>query len=445
MSALIRNAVILQMDDRHTIVEGSVAVRDGIIVSVGAGEQAAAPAGFDTIIDARGGYLLPGFVQTHVHLCQTLFRGFADDMPLLEWLRRRVWPMEAAHSPGTLAASVRLAAAELLRTGTTTVLTMETVHDTDVVFETLADVGLRATVGKCMMDSDAEVPRRLQEETQASIDESLALRKRWDGAAGGRLRAAFAPRFAVSCSRRLLEAVAALSESEGVLVHTHAAENRDEVEVVRALSGGLSNLEYLAHTGLATPRLCTAHCVWVTDEEQALLAERDVKVLHCPGSNLKLGSGIAPVVEMRARGISVSLGADGAACNNHLDMFDEMRLAATLQAIRRAPGALTARDVLWMATREGARAIGRDAEIGSLEVGKRADLLLVDRERPHMNPSVDPWSTLVYSARGSDVRMVMVDGHVLLNDFDLTRIDAAEVVAAAREAATQLSRRSGLS
>jgi 5-methylthioadenosine/S-adenosylhomocysteine deaminase len=353
--------------------------------------------------------------------------------------------MEAAHSPGTLAASVRLAAAELLRTGTTTVLTMETVHDTDVVFETLADVGLRATVGKCMMDSDAEVPRRLQEETQASIDESLALRKRWDGAAGGRLRAAFAPRFAVSCSRRLLEAVAALSESEGVLVHTHAAENRDEVEVVRALSGGLSNLEYLAHTGLATPRLCTAHCVWVTDEEQALLAERDVKVLHCPGSNLKLGSGIAPVVEMRARGISVSLGADGAACNNHLDMFDEMRLAATLQAIRRAPGALTARDVLWMATREGARAIGRDAEIGSLEVGKRADLLLVDRERPHMNPSVDPWSTLVYSARGSDVRMVMVDGHVLLDDFDLTRIDAAEVVAAAREAATQLSRRSGLS
>src|SRR6185503_12202667 len=165
----------------------------------------------DRVIDARGGYLLPGFIQTHVHLCQTLFRGFADDMPLLEWLKRRIWPMEAAHSPDTLRASVRLAAAELLRTGTTTVLTMETVHDTDVVFETLADVGLRATVGKCMMDSDSEVPRRLLESTQASIDESLALKKRWNGAAGGRLRAAFAPRFAVSCSRELLEAVAALA------------------------------------------------------------------------------------------------------------------------------------------------------------------------------------------------------------------------------------------
>ncbi len=154
--------------------------------------------------------------------------------------------------------------------------------------------------------------------------------------------------------------MAALSARERVLVHTHASESRDEVEVVRRLSGGLSNLEYLADTGLATRRLCAAHCVWVTEREQALLAERDVKVMHCPGSNLKLGSGIAPVVEMRARGISVSLGADGAACNNRLDMFDEMRLAATLQAVRHAPGALTARDALWMATREGARALGLD-------------------------------------------------------------------------------------
>ena len=198
----------------------------------------------------------------------------------------------------------RLAAAELLLSGTTTVLTMETVHDTDVVFEALAEIGLRATVGKCMMDSDDDVPARLREQTQASIDESVALRKRWDGAADGRLRAAFAPRFAVSCSRELLEAVAALSARERVLVHTHASESRDEVEVVRRLSGGLSNLEYLAATGLASDRLCAAHCVWVTETEQALLAERDVKVMHCPGSNLKLGSGIAPVVEMRARGIS---------------------------------------------------------------------------------------------------------------------------------------------
>ena len=439
-SVLFRNATIVTMDDRLTVTDGSVSVRDGRIAAVG--DVADQP--HDTVIDARGGYLLPGFIQTHVHLCQTLFRGFADDMPLLEWLRLRVWPMEAAHSPATLRASVQLAAAELLRTGTTSVLTMETVHDTDVVFEALAEFGLRATVGKCMMDSDYEVPRRLQEETQASIDESLALKKRWHGAANGRLRAAFAPRFAVSCSRDLLEAVASLSASDDTLIHTHASENRDEVEVVRRLSGGFSNLEYLADTGLATDRLCAAHCVWVTDSEQMLLAERQVKVMHCPGSNLKLGSGIAPVAEMRARGISVSLGADGAACNNRLDIFDEMRLAATLQAVRKAPGALPARDVVWMATREGARALGLDAEIGSIETGKKADLVLLDRDRPHLCPSVDPWSAIVYSARGTDVRTVLVDGEVLVHDFTLTRQDAGAVTATARAAAAELARRAGL-
>jgi 5-methylthioadenosine/S-adenosylhomocysteine deaminase len=435
-STLIRNATILTMDDRLSIVEGAVAIGDGRIQSVG--PEPAGP--FDRAIDAGGGYLLPGFIQTHVHLCQTLFRGSADDMPLLEWLRRRVWPMEAAHTPFTLRTSTELAAAELLRSGTTAVLTMETVHDTDVVFEALHTIGLRAVVGKCMMDADEAVPKRLLENTQSSIDESLALMKRWQGAANGRLRAAFAPRFAVSCSRRLLEAVAALSATEGALVHTHASENRDEVEVVRRLSGGFSNLEYLADTGLATSRLCTAHCVWVTDSEQALLAERDVKVMHCPGSNLKLGSGVAPVVEMRARGICVSLGADGAACNNRLDMFDEMRLAATLQAMRKAPGLLTARDVLRMATREGARALG-DPEIGSIEPGKRADLILIDRDREHLLPDVDPWSSIVYAARGTDVRHVFVDGEQLVQDFELTRLDTAAVRAAAAPAARELAAR----
>jgi 5-methylthioadenosine/S-adenosylhomocysteine deaminase len=433
-STLIRNAIILTLNDALEVVEGSLLVVDGRIAAVGV-----APDGpHDRVIDAKGGYLLPGFVQTHVHLCQTLFRSSADDMPLLDWLRRRIWPMEAAHTPRTLRAATRLAAAELLLSGTTTVLTMETVHDTDVVFETLEAVGLRATVGKCMMDADDQVPARLREETRRSIDESIALRERWDGAADGRLRVAFAPRFAVSCSRQLLEAVASLSTAHGAIVHTHASESRDEVEVVRRLSGGLSNLEYLAATGLASPRLCAAHCVWVDEREQAQMAERGVKVLHCPGSNLKLGSGIAPVVELRKRGVSVSLGADGAACNNRLDMFDEMRLAATLQAVRLGPGALPARDVLWMATREGARALGIEQEIGSIERGKRADLILVDRDRPHLAPDRDPYSTLVYAARGSDVRLAMVDGVALVDEFGLTRIDRAEVVSDARRAASEL-------
>jgi 5-methylthioadenosine/S-adenosylhomocysteine deaminase len=313
-----------------------------------------------------------------------------------------------------------------------------------VVFETLDEIGLRATVGKCMMDATDQAPSRLREQTMRSIDESLALRKQWDGASHGRLRAAFAPRFAVSCSRELLEAVAALSQRERAIVHTHASESRDEVDVVRRISGGRANLEYLADTGLASRYLCVAHCVWVTDAEQALMAERDVKVLHCPGSNLKLGSGIAPIVEMRQRGISVSLGADGAACNNRLDMFDEMRLAATLQAIRRAPGALTARDTLWMATREGARALGLDHEIGSVEPGKRADLILVARDRPHLSPDRDPWSTIVYAARGTDVSLTMVDGHILVRDFTLMKMDAAAVADEGRRAAAEVARTAGL-
>jgi 5-methylthioadenosine/S-adenosylhomocysteine deaminase len=439
-SILIRNATIVTMNDRLDIVTGDVVVQDGRIVSVG-GTVADRHM---KVVDAGGAYLLPGFIQTHLHLCQTLFRGSADDMPLLEWLKRRVWPMEAAHTPETLRASVRLAAAELLLTGTTSVLTMETVHDTDIVFETLGEIGLRASIGKCMMDAADDAPARLREQTSRSIDESLALKKRWDGAASGRLRAAFAPRFAVSCSRELLEAVASLSSSQETIVHTHASESRDEVDVVRQKSGGFSNLEYLADTGLATGRLCAAHCVWVTDREQALLAERDVKVLHCPGSNLKLGSGLAPVAEMRARGISVSLGADGAACNNRLDMFEEIRLAATIQAVRKAPGALGARDAIWMATREGARALGLESEIGSIEPGKRADLILVDRDRPHLAPDRDLWSTLAFAARGTDVRMTMVDGEVLVERFTLTRLDGSAVADEARRRAAELAARAGV-
>jgi cytosine/adenosine deaminase-related metal-dependent hydrolase len=308
------------MNDRLEIVDGDVSIRDGRIAAI----ASAIDEPHDRIVDAHGGYILPGFIQTHIHLCQTLFRGYADDLPLMDWLRRRVWPMEAAHTPQTLRAAARLAATELLCSGTTSVLTMETVHETDAVFEAVAETGLRATIGKCMMDYNTDVPQRLQEQTQASIDESVAIRRQWHGAANGRLRAAFAPRFAVSCSRELLEAVAHLYSADGALVHTHAAESRDEVAIVRLLSGGLTNIEYLASLSLATPRLCAAHCVWVDEREQQLLADHGVKVMHCPSSNLKLGSGVAPVADMLARGITVSLGADGAACNNRLDMFDEM-------------------------------------------------------------------------------------------------------------------------
>ena len=258
------------------------------------------------------------------------------------------------------------------------------------------------------------------------------------------MHAAFAPRFAVSCSRELLEEVASLSAEQNAIVHTHASESKQEIALVREQSGGLSNIAYLERVGLASPRLCAAHCVWVDADEQDLLARHDVKVMHCPGSNLKLGSGIAPVTAMRARGITVSLGTDGAACNNRLDMFEEMRLAATLQATAAHPGSLPARDVLWMATRAGARTLGLDDRIGSLEVGKAADLIVVDRDRPHLVTASDPYSALVYSACGGDVRTTIVDGEVLVDDFSPRILDRAEILAESREAARLLARAAGV-
>jgi len=421
------------MNDAFDVIEGDVVVRGGRIESIGKATNAKA----DRVIEARGSYLLPGFIQTHVHLCQTLFRGYADDLALMDWLRTRVWPMEAAHTPTSLAAAAQQAASELLGSGTTTVLTMETVHDTDAVFAALEPMGLRAVVGKCMMDADDAVPSRLMEKTARSIDESVAIAKRWHGRGDGRLRAALAPRFAVSCSRELLEAVARLAIEHQLVIHTHASENRDEIALIKSRTGK-KNIDYLADTGLTSPQLCLAHCVWVDDDEQSLMTERGVKVLHCPGSNLKLGSGLAPVVEMRAKGISVSLGADGAACNNHLDMFEEMRLAAVLQSVRHKPGALTARDVVWMATREGARALGLDHEIGSIEPGKKADLILIDAH------GAEPYSAVVYASRGTDVRTTIVDGQVLIDDFRPTRWDFNEIKAVARAEATALAARANL-
>ena len=440
MPLVVDNGTILTMNDAFDIVEGSVAIEGNRITHVGKVPRGPA----DRIVDAGGGLILPGFIQTHVHLCQTLFRGLADDMALMDWLRRRVWPLEAAHDAHSLRASAQLAALELLRGGTTCVLTMETVHDTEAVCEAIADSGLRATIGKCLMDGDDEaVPRRLRQATGAAIDEALALHARWHGAAGGRLRMALAPRFAVSCTRELLEAVAALSARDGLLVHTHASESQGEIAIVRERTG-LDNVPYLGATGLLSPRLCAAHCVWVDEPAQALLAEHDVKVLHCPGSNLKLGSGLAPVVELQRRGVVVSLGADGAACNNRLDMFEEMRLAALLQAVRLGPGQLPARDVVWMATRGGARTLGLEADLGSIEPGKLADVIVVGRRQAHQLPTHDPYATLVHTSTPSDVQATIVDGALLVERGASLFADGAAIREAADQQGRQLIERASL-
>src|SRR5215210_707315 len=228
-TVLIKGGAVVTMDAAERVLDGDVLVRGRRIEAVGFDLSAAQA---DVTIDARGCAVLPGFVQTHVHLCQTLFRGAADDLSLLDWLKRRVWPLEAAHDADSLRASARLGVAEMIRGGTTCALTMETVRHTEEVFRVVEESGFRATVGKCMRDKGDEVPAGLREETEDSLAESLALLERWHGRADGRVRYCFAPRFAVSCTRELLEGVAALARERGVMVHTHASENISECELV---------------------------------------------------------------------------------------------------------------------------------------------------------------------------------------------------------------------
>ncbi len=306
--------------------------------------------------DARGLWLLPGFVQTHIHLCQTLLRNGPDDLPLLPWLRTHVWPGEAAHDEATLEVSARLGLAELLAGGTTAILDMGTVRHTDAVFRAADASGVRVTSGNALMDDPATNPDELRAGMDEALEETARLAKRWHGAGGGKLRVAYCPRFAVSCTDRLLRSVAARARANGFLVHTHASENLEEIALVLQRTGK-RNVAYLDDVGISGRHVVLAHVLHTDDAERALLAARGTTVAHCPSSNLKLASGICPVPEYRAQGIPVTIGADGAPCNDRLDAFTEMRLAALLPKVRLGPGALSAWDVVRMATAEGASAL----------------------------------------------------------------------------------------
>src|SRR5437660_10222377 len=417
-SILIKGATIVTMDQNNSIVSGDLFIREGRIAEIGKriGSDAA------ETIDATDCVVLPGFVQTHIHLCQTLFRGAADDLALIDWLKKRVWPMEAVHTKESIRASARLGIAELIKGGTTCALTMETVRHTEEVLRVVEESGFRATVGKCMMDKGDEVPSELHEETRESIRESVELIESWHGRADSRVRCCFAPRFAVSCTRELLIEVSELARKHRVMIHTHASENKGECEIVERESG-LRNVAYLDSLGISGAHVLLAHCIHLDDEEMETLARTKTNVAHCPSSNLKLGSGIARVSEMLARGISVSLGADGAACNNRLDMFTEMRTAALLQKALHGPEVLPAARALRMATIDGARALGLENEIGSLEIGKRADVVVIDLNQLHSSPKQDVISSLVYSAQPSDVRVTIIDGRVVMRDRELSTLN----------------------
>jgi len=440
-TVLITNGTVVTMDKSDSIVRGDLLIRDGRIAGLGGDDST----NVDEVIDANGCAVLPGFVQTHLHLCQTLFRGAADDLSLIDWLKKRVWPMEAAHSAESVRASAQLRIVELIKSGTTCALTMETVRHTDEVLRVVEESGFRATVGKCMMDRGDDVPRELYEETHESVQESLRVIDEWHGRGDGRIRCCFAPRFAISCTRELLREVAQLARKRGVMIHTHAAENQKECEMVEHETG-MRNVAYLDALGVSGSHVMLAHCIHLDDAEMAMLARTKTNVAHCPSSNLKLGSGVARVAEMLERGISVSLGADGAACNNRLDMFTEMRTAALLQKALHGPEVLPAARALRMATLEGARALGLEKEIGSLEIGKRADVIVVNLARAHSIPARDDVvSALVYSAGSSDVRTTIIDGRVVMRAGQLLTLNETDVIAEANREAGALTKRAGLS
>jgi 5-methylthioadenosine/S-adenosylhomocysteine deaminase len=435
---IFRGGTILTIDPRSQVLAGDVALRDGVIVHVG-GAYVPATSSYD-VVDCTGMVVMPGLVQAHVHLCQTLARGHADDLELLDWLAKVIWPYEAALDAPAMGAAAALGCAELLLGGTTAILDMGSVHHYDEVFQVAERAGLRLTGGKAMMDADDPlIPAGLREPTSRSLDESERLIARWHGAAGGRLRYAYAPRFVLSCTEALLREVGrrAAAPGRGLRIHTHASENQAELAEVRRRHNA-DNLDYLASLGIAGPHCTIAHCIHVDERGRARLAADGTHVCHCPSSNLKLASGIAAVPELLAAGVSVALGADGAPCGNNLDGLLELRLAALLHKPGRGPRTLPASAVVRMATMGGARALGLDAEVGSLEVGKRGDVIAIDAETLHATPTDDPYSLVAYAARGTDVRHVAVDGTLVVRDRQLLTMDVGQVRRDARAHATRL-------
>ncbi|MFV2072847.1 MAG: amidohydrolase family protein [Thermoanaerobaculales bacterium] len=418
---LIKGGLVIPMVRDREWFHGDVLVRNGRIEEVVEGSNNDLQATSE--IDARGAAIVPGFVQGHVHVVQSLLRHQADELELLDWLTLRTWPYEAALDGDGVETAAELGIAELLCGGTTTALDFGTTHDHDRVFRAADRLGIRLVSGKTHMDIGEGTPEGLLEQTVASLAEADELGARWHGAANGRLRYAVAPRFALSCSPDLLRGCAELARQRGWLLQTHASENHSEVESVRNLTG-LDNIEFLDRMGLTGNDVILAHGIHLNETEVRLLAETGTTICHCPGANLKLGSGIADVPGLLSKGVAVILGADGPPCNNRLSIFHEMSLAATLHGLRHGPSALGAWKVLAMATRDGATALHLGAEIGTLEVGKAADLVVVDLEDWSMLPGGDPAARIVYGAGPGNVRHVVVDGRPLVRDGAILSTDS---------------------
>lgn len=433
---IIRGGTLLPMSERGRWFAGDVRLAAGRIAGVG--ERLALRAGEEEL-DASGCLVLPGFVQAHVHVVQALARHRADGLELLDWLTRRIWPYEAALTEDEVFDAARLGIAELLTGGTTSALDMGTTHSQEAVFAAAEQLGIRFTSGKCHMDDGLGVPPRLHEDTEASLSAAEALGQRWHGAAGGRLRYAVAPRFVLSCTPAMLSGAVALAQQHGWLLHTHAAENRRETELVREQTGK-GNVAFLAEMGIGGPGTVLAHCVHLDEEEFALLGEQGTGVAHCPGANLKLASGIADLPGLLARGVRVGLGADGPPCNNRLSIFHEMALAGTLHTLRHGAGAIDPWTVLELATWRGARAMGLE-QVGRLAPGWAADLVVLEPSPWAMEPGGDPAAAIVFGAGPEAVRHVIVDGQLVVRDRTLLTAPAEEIRRRARASAARVAAR----
>jgi 5-methylthioadenosine/S-adenosylhomocysteine deaminase len=433
---LIHNALVLTLEPGAApLGDGYVAVRGGKIAAVGqAAHPAELPPARETL-NARGGLILPGLVNTHAHAAMVWFRGLADDLPLQAWLTDVIFPAEAGWlNPDRVYEGTLLAAAEMIRGGTTTVADGY-FYETEVR-RALAQAGLRAVVAQGVVDFPAPgVP-----DPRDNLKVAAAFLESGGEAPPDRITSAIFCHSPYTCGEETLKRAKGLTRDRGVPYFIHVAETREEVAQIQRKTG-LSPVAYLESLGVLDELTVAVHCVWLSTADEEILARRRVKVSHTPESNLKLAAGVAPIPQLLARGVTVGLGTDGAASNNDLDLFGEMSLAARLHKVwNRDPTLLPAAQVVALATREGARVLGLEERIGTLTPGKEADLIVVELNRPHLTPLYDPYSHLVYAAGAADVQHVMVGGRWLLHHRQLKTLNWAELAPRLKAGSRDLAR-----
>ncbi|PAV03140.1 amidohydrolase family protein [Methanobacterium bryantii] len=418
-SILIDNVTILGGE----IKKGSVIVENDKIVEI---TEKSGSHSADEVIKGEKKVLMPGLVNTHTHLSMTLMRGLANDLPLDTWLNDHIWPVEAELNREDCYAGALLACIEMIKSGTTTFNDMYFFMDD--VAKAVDKSGLRGMLSYGMIDFGDEEKRK------AEFKETMRIIEKCHDTADGRIKVVFGPHAPHTCSTELLKEVRERASKLGLKIHIHVNETEFEADQVKE-SYGVRSFEYLDEIGFLADDVIAAHAVWLSDKEIKIIKENNVKLSHNPTSNMKLASGVSPVSKLIGTGVNVSLGTDGAASNNNLDLFEEMKLVALLQKVHTGDSTvLPAEKVFNMATIDAAAALGLENEIGSIEVGKKADLVLVDMKTPSLTPFRHPVSHVVYAANGGDVDTVICNGEILMRNKVLEVLDETEVVRLAENA-----------